>query len=277
MTQASRAGRRTGIAAAVVLAIIVGIALIGPTSFGRSASDSGDLRTDRLSPPSAAHPFGTDASSRDVMARVVQGTRVSLGIAVLSVGILFVIGVAWGGLSGLAPAAADRWMMRLVDALLATPRLLIVLAVVAFTGRLAAPALALLLGLTGWAQMSRVVRARVREVRASDHVVAARALGTPALSLFLRHILPEVAPTAFVMAILAAAAVVPLEASLSFIGAGVAPPTASWGVLLRDATDHPTDAWWLLLFPSVVIATTVMCVNMLGERLQPRDRNFLAR
>ena len=277
MTRNPGTGRRAVIIASVVLALLAATALIGPTVLGRSATDSGDLRADKLSPPSATHPFGTDANARDVLARVVQGTRVSLGIAALSVSILCMVGIAWGGLAGLAPTGVDRWMMRLVDALLATPRLLIVLAVVAFTGRLGATGLALLLGLTGWAQMSRVVRARVRELRAADHVVAARALGTPRTAVFMRHILPGVAPTAIVMAIVATASVIPLEASLSYIGAGIAPPTASWGVLLRDATDRPLDSWWLLLFPSAAIAATVMCVNVLGEHVQRNDRSFLAR
>ena len=277
MTHHPGQGRRTVIVASVVLALLAATALIGPTLLGRSATDSGDLRADKLSPPSAAHPFGTDANARDVLARIVQGTRVSLGIAALSVSILCVVGIAWGGFAGLAPTGIDRWMMRLVDALLATPRLLIVLAVVAFTGRLGALGLALLLGLTGWAQMSRVVRARVRELRAADHVVAARALGTPRTAVFMRHILPGVAPAAIVMAIVATASVIPLEASLSYIGAGIAPPMASWGVLLRDATDRPLDSWWLLLFPSAAIAATVMCVNVLGEHFQRNDRSFLAR
>ena len=276
MTGRPRSGRTTVMVASAVLVLLAATALIGPTVLGRSATDSGDLRADKLSPPSAAHPFGTDANARDVLARVVQGTRVSLGIAALSVSILCMVGITWGGLAGLAPSGVDRWMMRLVDALLATPRLLIVLAVVAFTGRLGAPGLALLLGLTGWAQMSRVVRARVRELRAADHVVAARALGTPRVAVFIRHILPGVAPAAIVMAIIATATVVPLEASLSYIGAGIAPPTASWGVLLRDATDRPLDSWWLLLVPSAAIAATVMCVNVLGEHFQRNDRSFLA-
>ena len=276
MTDAFRSDRIAIIVALAVLSLLAATAAVGPLLLGRTAGDSGSLSADKLTPPSVAHPFGTDANARDVLARVVHGTRVSLGIAALSVTIVIVIGIAWGGIAGLAPVAIDRVMMRLVDALLATPRLLIVLAVVAFTGRLGASALALLLGLTGWAQMSRVVRARVRELRVADHVVAARAIGTPALPLFVRHILPGVAPVALVTAILAAASVIPLEASLSYIGAGIAPPTASWGVLLRDATDRPLDAWWLLLFPSAAIATTVMCVNVLGERLQRHDRSFLA-
>jgi peptide/nickel transport system permease protein len=273
-----RTGRsRSAIAATAVLVLLALTALAGPALVGRSATESGDLQRDKLLAPSAAHPFGTDANARDVLARVVGGTSVSLGVAAMSVGIILLVGVLWGGVAGLAPATTDRWMMRFVDALLATPRLLIVLAVVAFTGRLGAPELALVLGLTGWPPMSRVVRGRVRELRAADHVVAARALGTPAAEVFRRHILPGVAPAVLVTAIVALASVIPLEASLSYIGAGIAPPTPSWGVMLRDATNRPLDAWWLLLFPSAAITATVMSVNILGERLQPGGRSFLAR
>lgn len=270
-------GRMRFITAIAVLTFLAATAIVGPAVLRRSPTDSGDLAADKLSPPSVAHPFGTDANSRDVLARVVQGTRVSLGVALLAVTIVIVLGVVWGGVAGLGSAAADRWMMRIVDALLATPRLLIVLAVVAFTGTLGAVGLALLLGVTGWAPMSRVVRARVRELRSADHVLAAEAVGTPAVTLFTRHILPDVAPAAFVAALIAITSVIPLEASLSYIGAGIAPPTASWGGLLRDATDRPLDSWWLLLFPSIAIAATVISVNILGERFQRSDRSFLAR
>lgn len=179
-------------------------------------------------------------------------------------------------IAGLAPAWLDGWMMRFVDALMATPRLLVVLACVAFTGRLSATSLVLLLGLTAWPAMSRIVRARVRELDATDYVAAARARGAPRMRIAVRHILPGVLPAAMVTAILTVASVIPLEAGLSYFGAGIAPPTASWGVLLQDASARPLDAWWLLLFPSAAIAATVMSVNLLGERLRGRDRSLLA-
>lgn len=270
-------GRTRFRVAIIVLGLLAAIAIVGPFVLGRSPTDSGNLSAEKLAPPSVAHPFGTDANSRDVLARVVHGTQVSFGVAALAVAIVIIVGVTWGGIAGLASGRVDRWMMRLVDALLATPRLLIVLAVVAFTGQPGAPGLALLLGLTGWAPMSRVVRGRVRELRVADHVVAARAVGTPSVALLMRHILPDVAPAAFVAALIATTSVIPLEASLSYIGAGIAQPTASLGGLLRDATDRPLDSWWLLLFPSAAIAATVICVNILGERFQRDDRSFLAR
>ena len=276
MSALARPGRAGVVIAAALLALLVAVAIAGPWVAPFDPAASGDLVADKLQPPSAAHWFGTDASARDVLSRMLYGTRVSLGVAAISVGVVLVVGIAWGVIAGLAPGWIDRWMMRLVDAMLATPRLLVVLACVAFTGRLAAQSLALLLGLTAWPVMSRVVRARVRELAATDYVVAARALGTPRVAIALQHILPGVAPAALVAAILTVASVIPLEAGLSYFGAGVAPPTASWGVLLQDAGTRPLDAWWLLLFPSAAIAATVMSVNVLGKRLKRYDRSFLA-
>jgi peptide/nickel transport system permease protein len=259
-----------------VLAVFVLAALTARWIAPFDPAASGDLVADQLQAPSAAHWLGTDAASRDVFSRMLYGTQVSLGIAALSVAVVIVVGVTWGVIAGLAPGWIDRWMMRFVDALMATPRLLVVLACVAFSGRLGATALALLLGLTAWPSMSRIVRARVRELDATDYVAAARALGTPGFSIAFRHILPGVIPAATVTAMLTVASVIPLEAGLSYFGAGIAPPAASWGVLLQDASVRPIEAWWLLLFPSAAIATTVMCVYLIGERLRPGDRSFLA-
>ncbi|MDA1082079.1 MAG: ABC transporter permease [Gemmatimonadetes bacterium] len=199
------------------------------------------------------------------------GTTVSLGTAALAVIVVVGVGVVWGAIAGVAPAWLDRWMMRLVDAMLATPRLLLVLALVAFTQRMSATTLALLLGFTGWAPMSRIVRARVRELAVADYVAAARALGTPKSRILIRHILPGTLQTVLAGAVMAIASVIPLEAALSYFGAGIAPPTPSWGLLLLDGSARPLDAWWLILFPTLAIAATLMSVNVLGERLQRHD------
>lgn len=271
-------GSRTrGRIAAATLAVLVAIAIAGPWLAPFDPAVSGDLVTDKLQPPSATHLMGTDASARDVFSRLLHGTRVSFWVAGLTVGVVLIIGVAWGAAAALAPPWADRWMMRFVDAVLATPRLLIVLACVAFTGRLDSTSLALLLGITGWGPMSRVVRGRVRELAATDYVIAARALGTPTATIVTRHLIPGVLPSAVALGILTVATVIPLEAALSFVGAGIAPPTASWGVILQDASARPLDAWWLLLFPSAAIAATVISVNVLGERLQRPEVAHLPR
>lgn len=256
--------------AAFTLGVLAVVALAAPWISPYDPTKPGNAVTDRLQPPSAMHLLGTDAASRDVLSRLMHGTSVSLGTAVLAVLVVLVVGVGWGGIAGVAPAWVDRWMMRFVDTVLATPRLLIVLALVAFTERVSAPVLALLLGLTGWPSMSRVVRARVRDLAITDYVVAARALGTSTPRILVSHILPATVPTVLAGVVMAIASVIPLEAALSFVGAGIAPPTASWGTLLQDASARPLDAWWLLLFPSLAIAATVLSVNVIGEQLQRR-------
>lgn len=260
-----------------IVALFAIVALAAPwiAPFDPTAS-AADIVADKLRPPSATHLLGTDAIARDLLSRMIHGTRVSLLTAFLCGGVVLVVGVTWGGIAGIAPAAVDRWMMRFVDALLATPRLLIVLAVVAFTERLSPPGLAVLLGLTAWPLTSRVVRERVRELAVSDYVAHARALGTRERAILTHHILPGVAPVALVGVVTTIAGVIPLEAALSYFNAGVAPPAASWGSLLQDATSRPLEAWWLLLFPSLAIALTVLSVSIIGEYLQRRDKRAIA-
>jgi peptide/nickel transport system permease protein len=253
------------------LAAIVFVGVAAPLLAPYDPVASGDLVADRLQPPSARHPLGTDLSARDVASRLAYGTRVSIATAALAAVVVLVVGVAWGGAAGLATPVVDAVMMRIVDAALAMPRLIIVLALVAFIGRISPLTLALVLGLTGWPSMSRIVRARVRELAASDHVAAARALGVSPLRLLVRHVLPGAAPAIVVHVVVTVAAVIPLEAALSYFGVGIAPPTPSWGSLLQDAGARPIDGWWLLVFPSLAIAATLLSVNVLGEHLQRRD------
>lgn len=265
-----RPGRLPVRIAAATLSALVLVAVLAPWIAPYDPSRSGDTATERLLPPSGAHLFGTDAIARDVFSRLLVGTSVSLGTATCALAIVVVVGMAWGGIAGMAGPRTDRWMMRVVDALLATPRLLVLLALVAFTGRLSPWALALLIGLTSWPPMSRIVRARVREIAVADYVTAARAVGVPFGRILARHVLPGTAPAVLAGAVMTLAAVVPLEAALTFFGVGIAPPTPSWGAILHDARDRTLDAWWLLVFPSLAIAATVLSVNVLGERLQHR-------
>jgi peptide/nickel transport system permease protein len=278
MTPRSPASAGTSVQIAVgIVALLAFVAVAAPwiAPFDPTVS-APDIVADKLLPPSASHLLGTDAIARDLLSRMIHGTRVSLLTAFLCGFVVLVVGVTWGGVAGIAPPVVDRWMMRFVDALLATPRLLIVLAVVAFTERLSPPALAVLLGLTAWPLTSRVVRERVREIAVSDYVAHARALGTPERAILAHHILPGVAPVALVGVVTTIAGVIPLEAALSYFNAGVAPPAASWGSLLQDATSRPLEAWWLLLFPSLAIALTVLSVSIIGEHLQRRDGRAVA-
>jgi ABC-type dipeptide/oligopeptide/nickel transport system permease subunit len=260
---------RTVRAAVFVLAALVVVAAVGPWIAPRGATESGALTAERLVPPSATHPLGTDAASRDVLARMVVGTSVSIGIAGIALAVVVIVGAACGGVAALGPRWLDRWIMRVVDAVLALPRVLVVLGLVTFTGRLGPPGLGLLLGLTGWAPMARLVRGRLRELDDADFVVAARAVGATPAAVFWRHLLPATGPAILAAATVTVATTVPLEAALTYLNVGLAPPNPSWGAILQEAADRPLDAWWLLLFPSAAIAATVMSVQVIGERLQP--------
>ena len=186
------------------------------------------------------------------------------------------LGVLWGAVAGAAGAVVDATMMRITDLLLGMPRLVLLLAIVATTGPLSPVRIALLLGLTGWAGMSRLVRSEVRALSQREYVIAARALGVTEWRIILTHLLPAVIPQVIVAATLALASVIPLEASLSFIGLGVQSPTPSWGNIILEGADRPVDLWWLIVCPALAIIVTVTAVNVLGERLReavdPRQR-----
>jgi len=216
-------------------------------------------------PPSWEHPFGTDGLSRDVLSRVIVGARISLGVGSVAVVIAVLVGTTWGAVAGSTDSWLDDLLMRIVDAMLVIPRVLLLL-VLASTGPMSPWTLALALGLTAWPPMSRVVRAQVRAMRQREWVLAARALGATPTRILMRHVLPGVMPHIAVAATLSFASVIPLEAGLSFLGLGVRPPTASWGNIMRDGADRMLDSWWMLLFPALAIIATVAAFTVIGER-----------
>ncbi|HUF26896.1 MAG TPA: ABC transporter permease [Gemmatimonadaceae bacterium] len=218
--------------------------------------------------PTLAHPFGTDQYSRDVLSRVLHGARVSLSVALLSVLLAISIGTAYGGIAGFAGGRLDGIMMRLIDALLALPRILILIAVLALWGGVSLPALVILLGLTGWFGVSRLVRAQVLATRGQDFVVAARALGASPLRLFLRHVLPQAMSPVIVAATLGVGNVIMLEAGLSYLGIGVPQPRPSWGNIIQDGAEYISTQWWVTLFPGLAIVLTVMAFNVVGDALR---------
>jgi peptide/nickel transport system permease protein len=267
------AGPRIALAliAAVLLAVIAA-PLLAPAA----PSVMSNIIVDRALAPSLTHPFGTDSYSRDVLSRVLYGGRVSLTVAALSVFVAVTLGVLWGAIAGAAGTVVDATMMRITDLLLGMPRIVLLLAIVATTGPLSPIQIALLLGVTGWAAMSRLVRSEVRSLSQRDYVIAARALGVTEWRIVTTHLLPAVFPQVIVAATLALASVIPLEASLSFIGLGVQSPTPSWGNIILEGADRPVDLWWLIACPALAIIITVTAVNVLGERLReavdPRQR-----
>ena len=261
--------REPGTRFALTVLLTLGIAAAAaPLLAHQDPAAQPDIVHAKYLPPSTAHLFGTDAYSRDVYSRVLYGARVSLGVALASVALAMTLGTLVGALAGISGGWLDVLLMRLVDALLAVPRLLLVLSLVATVGTLSPVGLVLLLGATGWPTMSRIVRGEVRAVREREYVLAARATGVPEWRVLLRHILPAVLPPVLVAGTLALATVIPLEAGLSFLGLGIQPPRASWGNIILEGADRPAETWWLLFFPGVAIFATVLAANALGERLR---------
>ena len=219
-------------------------------------------------PPSGDYPFGTDIYSRDVLSRVIHGARISLSVALLAVLLSITVGTAYGAVAGYVGGRVDGVMMRIIDALLSIPRILVLLAIFALWGRVSLGALVLILGLTGWFTTSRLVRAQVIALKTEEMVVAARALGARHRRILWRHILPGVTSTVVVAATLGIGNVIILEAGLSFLGVGVQAPTASWGNIISDGISNVAGLWWLSLFPGLAIVLTVMAFNIVGDALR---------
>ena len=226
-------------------------------------------------PPSLAFPLGTDPSSRDVLSRLIYGARVSLAVSIFSVLVAVSIGTALGAVTGYFGGIVDTVIMRVIDALLSVPRVLLLFAVASLWGKLGVPALILILGLTGWFGLTRLVRAEVLEVKQRDFVLAAQALGTSHRRILVRHVLPHAMTSVTVASALGVASAIIIEAGMSFLGIGVAQPTPSWGNMIFDGSSAPHTHWWVSLFPGLALAITVIAVNVvadgLREALSPRQ------
>ena len=221
-------------------------------------------------PPSGAHPFGTDGFGRDVLSRVIYGSRISLTLACAAVFLALLLGTCYGAVAGLVGGAVDRWLMRLLDVALSIPRLLVLLAVGALWGALSFPALVLLIGFTGWFDTARLVTDELRALSAREFTVAARAMGVRGPRLLWRHLLPHLLPTLVINASFGVAGTIALEAGLSYLGLGIQAPQASWGTILRDGSGVVQSEWWLSLFPGLATVFAVLACNALGDALRER-------
>jgi ABC-type dipeptide/oligopeptide/nickel transport system permease subunit len=234
-----------------------------------------------LQGPSAGHWLGTDIQGRDVWARLVYGSRISLSVGLISQGIALALGLVLGLVAGYYGKWVDELVMRLADVTLAFPTLLLLIALVAALQ----PSLTvvfLTIGLVGWAGMARLVRGQVLVVRELEYVQAMRALGARNAHIIARHVLPAVIAPVLIAATLGVAAAIMAEASLSFLGLGVQPPTPSWGAMIADGRDlsQLRSAPWTSLFPGVAIGLTVLGFNLLGDALRdaldPRAKRKIA-
>ncbi|SOB60040.1 dipeptide transporter; membrane component of ABC superfamily [Pseudodesulfovibrio profundus] len=220
-----------------------------------------------LQPPSLTHLMGTDALGRDVFSRILYGGRVSLWVGFVAVGIATSIGLVLGLISGYFGRIVDEIIMRGVDVMLCFPSFFLILAVIAFLE----PSLTnimIVIGLTGWMGVARLVRAETLSIRERDYVLAARAAGAGSTRIIFRHILPNAMAPVLVSATLGVAGAILTESSLSFLGLGVQPPDASWGNMLLEGKEVLGIAWWLSVFPGLAILFTVLGYNLLGESLR---------
>ena len=258
--------RRAPVVAALFLGALLLAAVAAPV-LAPHAMDAVDL-ANRRAAPSFTHWFGTDELGRDVLTRVMFGARVSLAIGLLSALASVAFGVAVGATAGYAGRRVDDILMRFTDAVLAIPRLplLMLAAAVVQPG---VPVLILLVAAVGWMETARVARAEVKAIAARDFVPAARAIGATPLRVLLRHVLPGVVPAASVATTLAIGRGILLESTMSFFGVGVQPPAASWGNMLYQAQTTMTSEPWLAIFPGVCILLTVLACNAVGDVLSP--------
>jgi peptide/nickel transport system permease protein len=230
----------------------------------------------RLEGPSAAHWAGTDELGRDTLSRLLFGARISLAVSVTVVSVSLALGLALGGLAGYIGGLVDTALTTFaMNTFLALPGILLAIAFAAFLGP-GFSNLVLALAIGGWAGYARLVRAQVLAVRDREYVDAARSLGAGGLRIFFRHILPNVAQPILVQAAIGMAGVILAEATLSFLGLGIAAPAPSWGGMLNDARSHLFDSPHMVLFPAAAIAGAVLGFNFLGDalrdQLDPRTR-----
>jgi len=225
--------------------------------------------TDALLGPSAAHPLGTDQLGRDVLSRLIYGTRISLVIGFIAVGIAVLVGTAVGAIAGYYGGWLDALLMRLVDTLLSIPTVFLLLAIIGIIG----PSIQLIMvviGLTSWMGVARLVRAELLSLKEREFVLAARVLGASSWRLITKHLLPNAMAPVLVSATLGVGGAILTESVLSYLGLGVQPPTPSWGNILNEGRVALGVAWWLTLAPGVCILVTVLAFNLLGEGIRER-------
>ena len=255
-------------------------------------SEADANRTDtanRLQPPSAEHPFGTDAIGRDIMARTIYGGQISIMIGIFAVSIEVMLGVLIGALAGYYHGMVDSVLMRFTEAMLNIPEIFLLIVMAKYFGgnipNLTAfgrtysgsvVVIVVIIGLTSWMYLARIVRAEFLSLKENDFILAARATGTSNRDIIFGHILPNSTAPIVVAATLGVANAILAEAYISFLGLGVQPPTATWGNMLDGASNYLETAPWLWIFPGLLILFTVLSINFLGDGLRdaldPRSR-----
>jgi oligopeptide transport system permease protein len=243
----------------------------------RIAARSADGRTLELEVPirKTYFLFGTESNGRDLLTRTLIAGRVSLAIGLLATGVAILIGVAWGALAGYLGGLADLLMMRIVDILYALPFIFFVILLVVFFGRNFV-LIFVAVGAVEWLDMARIVRGQTLSIKRQEYVQAAEALGVRTRDILRRHVIPNTLGPVVVYMTLLVPRIILIESFLSFLGLGVQEPMTSWGVLIAEGARNIQGATWMLIFPSLFLTTTLLCLNFIGDGLRdaldPRDR-----
>ena len=257
---------KLAVASTLVLLALAGVCFIVPVFVSEEAANQVDTDAMRQA-PSWEHPLGTDAVGRDMLMRCIWGGRISLRIGVMAALIAVTTGVAIGSTAGYNMGMIDNILMRFTEALMSIPTLFILIVL----GRILGPSITIttvIIGALAWMGTARIVRAEVLSLKEQDFVMAARAMGVQPTRILVRHILPNVVAPIMVSATLRVGQSIIWEASLSFLGLGVQPPTATWGTMLTRAQGYLRDAPWIAFFPGFLILITVLCVNFIGDGLR---------
>lgn len=249
----------------VLVLFMFGVAIFAPALAPYSPTEYN--LDDQLVPPSSAHLMGTDEQGRDVLSRMIYGSRVSLSVGFVAVFLYVSLGVVIGAIAGYYGGKVDMIISRLMEIVMCFPTFFLILAVLAFIG----PSLfniMVIIGITGWTGIARLVRGEFLKLRNQDFVTSSQASGASAFRVIFRHILPNAMAPVMVAATFGIASAVLVESSLSYLGFGVQPPTPSWGDILSQSRDFMDIAWWLMAFPGIAIFLTITAFNLVGEGLR---------
>lgn len=251
----------------IIIGIFTLIAIVAPiiSPYDPSIIDQDSL----LVPPSKAHLLGTDSLGRDILSRMVYGARISLSIGLIAVGIATVVGLILGSIAGFYGGMVDTLIMRFVDIMLCFPTFFLILAVVAILE----PSIfniMVIIGITGWMGIARLVRAEILSLKEREFIQAERVIGASNFRIIIRHLIPNAMGPVLVNATLGVAGAILLESGLSFLGLGVQPPTPSWGNILIESKSTLGVAWWITVFPGLAILITILGFNLIAEGLKEK-------
>jgi peptide/nickel transport system permease protein len=256
---------KLSVLSAITILLLITVSILAPflSPYDPTSIDVHNV----LSPPDKKHLLGTDELGRDLLSRIIWGSRVSLKVGFVAVGIAILIGIIVGALAGFYGGWTDAILMRFVDIMLAFPTFFLILAVISILDQNIFTIM-VVIGLTSWMDVARLVRAEFLSLKEKDFVGAARAVGASDKRLIFTHILPNALSPVFVAATFGVAGAILIESGLSFLGLGVQPPDPSWGNILTAGKDNIEVAWWLSFFPGFAILITVLSYNLVGEGLR---------